>query len=339
MKVGVYYNNNDVRVEERPIPEIGDNDILLKVMASGICGSDLMEFHRIKKAPFVPGHELSGIIEEAGKDVEYYKAGDRIFVTHHVPCDNCIECNNGYGTQCEDFKKINNFEPGGFAEYIKVGGRSLKTGVIKLPHEMTYEQASFIEPVGTVVESANFPVGGTILLFGSGVAGILNMQLAKSYGTGRIIATDINLSRLEFAKELGADYVINAREYTPERLREMNRGRLADKVIICTGAKSATEQAFKSYEQGGDILFFATPKEKEEVPMDWYDHWRNGLTINFTYGATPESNLVAARLITEGSINVDDMITHRLSLEEIAEGFKIASRGEGLKVIIEPNEI
>lgn len=338
MKVGVYYNNRDVRVEERPFPEIDDNSILLKVMASGICGSDLMEFHRIKKAPCILGHEVAGIVEEAGKNVESCKPGERIFVTHHVPCDSCRLCQRGYKTQCEEFKKINNFEPGGFSEYIKVSGKSLKTGVIKLPDNMSYEQASFIEPLGTVVEIAEELKGDSVLVLGAGVAGILNIQLAKAYGAGDIIATDINKQRLEAAKKFGADYVINAQDCSPKLLRKINEGRLADKVIICTGAKSATEQAFQSYDEGGKIIFFSTPPEKEKVEIDWYEHWRKGFTIKPTYGSTPLSNLTAFWLIRKGIINVDKMITHCLPLEQIAEGFKIASEGKGLKVIIKPNE-
>ncbi len=337
MKVGVYYCNSDIRLEDRPIPQIGDNDILLKVMASGICGSDLMEFHRIKKAPFVPGHELSGIIEKIGKNVTEYKPGERIFVTHHVPCDSCRECQRGYKTQCETFKKINNFSPGGFAPFIKVSGRSLKTGTITLPEEMTYEQATFIEPLGTVVEASETLEGDTVLVFGAGVAGLLNIQLAKAYGAGKLIAIDINEKRLKAAKQFGADFVVNAKDYTPDFLKQVNNSKLADRIIICTGASSATELAFDSYEQGGKIIFFATPKENEKTEIEWYQHWRNGLTTQVTYGATPQSNYTAFSLIKNKIVNVDDMITHRLPLDRIAKGFELATKGQGLKILIKPH--
>jgi len=338
MKVGVYYSNSDIRVEDRPIPQIGDDDILLKVMASGICGSDLMEFHRIKKAPFVPGHELAGIIEKTGKNVTEYKTGERIFVTHHVPCDSCRECQRGYKTQCEDFKKINNFSPGGFAPFIKVSGRSLETGTIRLPVEMSYEQASFIEPLGTVVEISETLEGDTVLVFGAGVAGLLNIQLAKACGAGKLIAVDINEERLKAAKQFGAAFVVNAKDYTPDFLKQVNDGKLADRVIICTGASSATELAFDSYEQGGKIIFFATPQEHKETKIQWYRHWRNGLTIQVTYGATPRSNYTAFSLIKNKVVNVDDMITHRLPLARIAKGFELATKGRGLKILIMPHE-
>jgi L-iditol 2-dehydrogenase len=340
MKVGMYYRNFDVRTEEMPVPNIGPGDILLKVMASGICGSDLMEFHRIKKAPLVLGHEISGEIVDVGKDVSEYKPGERIFVSHHVPCDNCRECWRGFKTQCAEFKKVNNFEPGGFAEYIKVTGRSLRTGVLRLPTGMSYEQGTFIEPLGTVVEAGGINKGDSVLVFGCGVAGLLNIQFAKAHGAGRIIGVDINEYRLDKAKLCGADCVFDAKSYTPSLLRDVNSGRLADRVVICTGAKSATVSAFESYEQGGTILFFATPQEKEKVEIDWYAHWRNGLTTKVTYGATPESNLSAFWLINHGVVNVEEMITHTLSLEKIGEGFKLASEAKDcLKVIIKPHAV
>lgn len=337
MKVGVYYTNSDIRIEDRPLPQIGDDDILLKVMASGICGSDLMEFHRIKNAPFIPGHELSGIIEETGKNVTEYKAGDRIFVTHHVPCDSCRECQRGYGTQCVAFKKVNNFSPGGFAPFIKVSGRSLKTGTIKLPDNVSYDQASFIEPLGTVVEISEPLAGGTVLVFGAGVAGLLNAQLAKVYGAGKVIVVDINEERLKIAKKLGVDFAVNAKDYSPDFLKQVNDGKLADKVIICTGATSATELAFESYGQGGKIIFFATPVENKTIEVHWYQHWRNGLTTQMTYGAGPQANYAAFSFIKNKLVNVDDMITHRLPLEELAKGFELATKGEGLKILIKPH--
>lgn len=338
MKVGVYYSNSDIRVEDRPMPSVGDDDILLKVMVCGICGSDLMEFHRIKKAPFVPGHELSGIIEKTGKNVTEYKPGERIFVTHHVPCDSCRDCRRGHKTQCEDFKKINNFSPGGFAPFIKVSGRSLKSGIIRLPAEMSYEQASFIEPLGTVVEISETLEGDTVLVFGSGVAGLLNIQLAKVYGAGKLIAVDINEERLKAAKQFGADFVVNAKDFTVDFLKQVNDGRLADRVIICTAAASAAELAFESYGQGGKIIFFATPEENKKTEVHWYQHWRNGLRVMVTYGATPESNYAAFLHIKKGDVNVDDMITHRLPLSQIAKGFELAVRGQGLKILIKPHE-
>lgn len=360
MKVAAYYSNKDVQIKEMPIPEIGYYDLLLQVECASICGSDLMQKHREEKIEalrkqnkfLVPGHEISGRIVEIGKGVQEkytYKngdrieIGDRIFATHHVPCGKCRSCIRGYPTQCKEFKEINNFTPGGMAPYLRVGGRSVETGIIKLNDEMSYDQASFIEPLGTVVEMAialedRFRKDDTVLVLGSGVAGILNIQYARYKGAERIFATDISEFRMKKARELGADYVFNAKEYSPEKLRELNQGRLADWVIICAGNISAIEQAFHSYEQGGKIIHFAIPPKKTEHKVDWYEHCRNGYTIKPTYGASPDACHRAFELIRDGKINVDAVITHRLPLEDAAEGFRLASEAtDCLKVIIKPH--
>ena len=354
MKVAAYYSNRDVQVKEMPIPEIGNLDFLLKVRASGICGSDLMETHRRQKIEalrkegkfLVPGHELSGDVVEVGRGAREkygYRIKDRFFVTHHVNCGNCRPCRRGNPTQCKEFKDIINFEPGGMAEYVRVKGKSVETGVIKLNDEMSYDQASFIEPLGTVVEMAmatkeKFRSDDTVLVLGSGVAGILNIQYAKYKGVEKIFATDISEFRMKKAMELGADHVFHANEYSPEKLRELNNGRLADWVIICAGNISAIEQAFQSYEQGGKIIHFAIPPIEGEHRVNWYKHCRNGYTIKPTYGASPEACKQAFELIRDKKINVNAMITHNLPLEDIAEGFRLASEGkECLKVIINPN--
>ncbi len=337
MRVGMYYNNRDVRLQEMPIPETGDKDILIKVIASGICGTDIMEWYRIKKAPMVQGHEIAGEIVEVGKDITEYKVGDRVFATHHVPCGCCRDCLRGNGTSCDEFQKVNNFYPGGFAEYVRVTGKSVKKGILKLPGNVYYEQGSFIEPLGSVVEGVDLEKGGTVLVLGSGVAGLLTIKYARIFPkVERVIATDINDKRLEYAKKFGADYVINANEYSPDKLREVNDGRLADAVVVCAGAKSATEQALLSFGKGAQIIHFATPKEGEKVERDDFVNWRTGLEEKRTYGASPGSCKIALEYITYGLVKVDELITHRLSLEEIAEGFRIASQGEGLKVIIQP---
>lgn len=335
--MGMYYNNRDVRVESMPVPKIDNRDLLIKVRACAICGTDIMEWYRIKRAPMVQGHELTGDIVEIGKDVKGYDIGDRVFATHHVPCDECYDCKRGNGTLCEEFQKGNNFDPGGFSEYVRVTGRSVETGILKLPDNVSSEEGTFIEPLGSVIEGVTFQKGDTVLVLGSGIAGLLNMKFARASGAGKIIATDLSDSRLEAARRFGADHTINAKDFNSESVRQMNNGRLADVVIISAASKSATEQALQSFDKGGRVIHFATPQEGERTERDDYANWRTGLVETRTYGATPESCREALKLVASGTITVDDMITHRLSLEEIGEGFRVASSGEGLKVIIEPN--
>lgn len=339
MRVAMYYNNKDVRVEEMPTPEIGSGEILVKVMASGICGSDVMEWYRIKKAPRVLGHEITGEIVETGEDVKSYKKGDRVFVSHHVPCNTCRYCLSGYYTACDTLHKTN-YDPGGFAEYLRIPEINVDRGVYLLPENMSFEEGTFIEPLGCVLRGqrlANIKPGQSILVIGSGISGLLNINLACALGAGRIIATDINKYRLDAALRFGADAVIHASENVSKRVRELNEKRLADCVIICTGAMPAINQALQSVDRGGTILFFAVPEPGINVSIPITDFWRNEIKIMTSYGASPADLAIALELIYSQRVHVKEMITHRLSLSEAGLGFKLVSEAkESIKVIIEP---
>ncbi|MCP8305769.1 MAG: alcohol dehydrogenase catalytic domain-containing protein [archaeon] len=339
MRVAVYYNNNDVRLEEMPRPKIGPGELLVKVMASGICGSDVLEWYRIPKAPRVLGHEATGEIVEVKDEFRRYKVGDRVFVSHHVPCNKCRYCLNGHHTACETLHKTN-YDPGGFAEYIRVPRINVEHGVYLLPDDLPFEDGTFIEPLGCVVRGqrlARVQKGESVLILGSGVSGLLHIQLARFLGTERIIATDINEYRLKAAKKFGADAVLHAEEDLPKRLRQLNEGRLVDRVVVCTGAISASKQALQCVDRGGTILFFAVPDPSFHVPIPVTDFWRNEITITTSYGAAPKDLEESEKLIRERHVDVHDTITHRLGLGEIGLGFKlVAEAGESLKVIIEP---
>jgi len=339
MRVAMYYNNRDVRLEEVPRPKIGPGEFLMKVMASGICGSDVLEWYRVKTAPRVLGHEATGEIVEVGKGVERYKVGDRVFVSHHVPCGTCRYCKRGHETACETLHTTN-YDPGGFAEYIRVPKINAERGVYLLPKNISFEEGTFIEPLGCVVRGqrlARVGAGDTVLVIGSGVSGLLHVQLARLKGAERVIATDISEYRLKAAKKFGADAVINARDDVPKKLRQLNDGRLADRVIVCTGAPAASEQALQCVDRGGTILFFAVPRLGTDIKIPFTELWRNEVSMMTSYGAAPNDLEEALKLLTEQQINVRDMITHRLGLTEAGLGFKlVAEAKDSLKVIIEP---
>ena len=340
MKVGMYYNNRDVRVEEMPVPEVGEKDILIRVRASGICGSDVMEWYRIKRAPLVLGHEVTGDVVKVGSGVTKFAPGDRVFTIHHVPCDACEECLKGHHTACRDLQGINYFAPGGFSEFLRVSGKSVDTGTLKLPPEVSYEEGTFIEPLGTVLRglrTADVKPGESVLILGSGLSGLLYIKAARALGAGNIIAADIQDNRLEAAARFGATHTINAAGDVPVLVKNVNGGRLADKVIICTGALPAISQALDSVERGGTVLFFAVPKPGETVPVDFNPYWRNDISFKTSYGSAPLDHYQALELIRRGNIDVKEMITTRLALNDIAKGFAMAAEGRDcLKVIIEP---
>ena len=339
MKVAMYYNNNDVRIEEMPIPTINENELLVKVKASGICGSDVMEWYRIKKAPKVLGHEIAGDIVEVGKKVKKYKVGDRVFVSHHVPCDSCHFCLDDKQTLCHTLHTTN-FYPGGFAEYLRVPEINIKNGVFVLPKEMSYDEGVFIEPLACVVRglrTACMKKGLNVLVIGSGISGLIQIKLARAWGANRIIATDIDEYRLKSAKKFGADFVINAKENVTEQVKKYNDGKLADLVIISTGASSAIKQGLQSVETGGTILFFAPAEPGVEIPFPLFDLWNKQVKMVSTYAGGPKDITEAINLIKTKKVVVTDMITHKLPLSETAKGFKLVAQAkDSIKVIIEP---
>ncbi len=326
MRVAVYYNNKDVRLKEISKPKIGPNEILVKVLASGICGTDVIEWYRIKKAPRILGHEITGEIVESKS--EKYKVGQRVFVSHHVPCNRCKYCLAGNHTACETLHK-GNYDPGGYSEFIRVPGINVDNGTYILPQNISYEEGTMIEPLACVVRGQrviNVEKGQVVLVLGSGVSGLLNIQLAKLKGA-RVVATDINKYRLKKAKEFGADQAIDANQSLDIK---------ADRIIVCTGAFGAVGQAFKCIDKKGIILFFAIPDKNIEIPT--VDFWRNEITITSSYGAAPSDLEESLELIENRKIDAGGMITHTLPLEKIQEAFKMVCEAkESLKIVLTPH--
>jgi len=337
MRAAVYYNNKDIRIEEIARPEIGSNEILVKVIASGICGSDVMEWYRVKKAPRVLGHEIAGEIAEVGENIRNYKVGDRVFVSHHVSCNECRYCRAGYHTVCDTLRSTN-FEPGGFAEYIRVPEINVRFGTFFLPDAVSFDEGTFVEPLGCVIRGQRFAgvkKGDVVLVIGSGISGLLHIQLARVKGAKKVIATDINEYRLKAAKRFGAAIAINAKEDVVAIVKEANRGRLADVVIVCTAALPAFEQAFYSVDRGGTLLLFAPTAPEVRVPLPLFDVYFMGVKIVFSYAAVTEDIKEAITLLENKKIDVLNMITHRFGLKDTQKGFELVARAdESIKVLI-----
>jgi len=342
MLVAVYYNNRDIRIQEIAKPEIASDEILVKVMACGLCGSDVVEWYRVPKAPRVLGHEATGIIEEAGEKVTRYDVGDRVFVSHHVPCNKCRYCLKGNHTACETLHTTN-YYPGGFAQYIRVAKINVEYGVYKLPSNMSYDEGTFIEPLACAIRGqrlAGIQKEDTLLIVGSGISGTLHIQLAKLKGVKKIVAADINSYRLELAEKFGAHHTINVKEKLPKKLKEINEGKPADQVMICTGAPEAALTSLECVDKGGTILFFAVPDPTVKIPVPITQFWRTEITMKTSYGAAPHDLEESLEILAQKKISVIDMITHKLDIRQTAEGFRlVADAGESLKVIIEPNRV
>jgi L-iditol 2-dehydrogenase len=325
MLVAKYYNNNDIRLEEIPTPQIGPGEILVKVRASGICGTDVMEWYRIQKAPRILGHEIAGDIVASKSDK--YHVGQRVFVSHHVPCNDCKYCRDENQTACDTLHQ-GNYDPGGYSEFVRVPGINVDYGVYVLPDQVSYAEGTMIEPLACGVRGLgliDIRANHTVLILGCGISGILNIQLAKLTGA-RVVATDINEYRLQKAREFGADEVRPAAQDINIR---------AERVIVCTGAYAAVEQAFRCIDKKGIILLFAIPNRDIAIPIP--NFWRNELTVTSSYGAAPADLAAALALIAHKTINVKDTITQILPLTQIQAAFKIVAEAqESLKVVLEP---
>jgi len=341
MRAAVYYNNKDVRVEEMPIPRTGDDELLVRVESSGICGSDVMEWYRLKKAPLVLGHEIAGTVTRVGKRVKRFKEGDRVTVAHHVPCNTCRYCLAGQYSLCDTLRSTN-FDPGGFCEYVRVPSINVDRGTFIIPDEISFDEGTFIEPLACVLRglrTARFKPGSSVLVLGSGISGLLFIKALGALGAGRIVATDIDDHRLSAAKHSGADAAIKAKDATPQKLASLNDGRLFDLVVTSAGAANVVEQAFRSADRGGTVLLFAPHEPGTTVPLPLSEIWRDQITIVATYAGPPVDTEQAIELLREHRIEVNDMITHRLPLAETPRGFRLVTEGKkSIKVIIKPQE-
>ena len=339
MKVGMYYSNTDVRMEDQPTPQIREKELLLKTMASGICGSDILEWYRIKTAPKVLGHEVAGEVVDVGSGVTQFQKGDRVFTTHHVSCMECHYCRNNHHTSCETLHTTT-FYPGGFSQYIRIPAINVKHGTLKLPDSLTYEEATFIEPLGCVVRAQRLmgiKKGDTVLVLGCGPSGMLHIKLAFSKGA-RVCATNRGAFRRGLAEQLGA-HVIDGNDDVPARVQEL-LGKKADQVIDCAGSETTGQQALDSTDRGGKIMFFAVPSPEHQLPVPLNEFWRNEMSIMTSYAASFDDLKESLRLLESGTIQVKDLISHRLPLEKIGEGFRLTAEGKDcLKVIIAPHSI
>lgn len=337
----MYYSNSDVRLEEMDVPQIGPGELLMKVVASGICGSDVMEWYRRDKVPLVLGHEVAGEVVETGEGVERFRPGDRVAATHHVPCNTCHYCLSGHHTVCETLLRGTHFHPGGFAEYIRVPAINVDRGVFHIPKGVTYEAASFMEPLACVLrgqKNAGLRPGASVLVLGSGISGLLHVGLARALGAGLVLAADTIPFRLEKAKQMGAHLVLRADDKIITSLLDVNGGRLADLVIICFDG--FIPLALKAVEKGGTVLFFAGAAEGATIPAPINDiFWRTEVTLTSSYAGAPSDCLTALKLINAGAVPVLESVTHRLPMAEAPKGFQTVSaptEHDCIKVIVEP---
>jgi L-iditol 2-dehydrogenase len=309
--------------------------MVVKIHACGICGSDIVEWYRLPRAPLVQGHEIGAEVAAVGSAVERFRPGDRVFIPPKIPCGSCVYWVNGHFPQCTEVKER---LPGAFAEYLLVPGIFVEKGIYSLPDKISYEQSTFIEPLACAARAerlARVKKGHTVLVVGCGMSGLLHVKLAAAKGC-KVVAVDVNPMKLEFARKAGAAVVINGADDVAGRLIAGN-GRKADIVLLCSSARQAVNEAWRCVDKGGTVVLFAVPGPEEEVVIPVNDFWMKEIAILTSYYCGPPDIIEAMALIESGAVTVEDLITHRLPLEDIVEGFRLVSDGrESIKVIIKP---
>ena len=338
MKVAMYYSQNDIRVDDMPIPKISQDEVLVEMRACGICGSDLMDWYLKNRAPLVLGHEPSGIIAEKGRDVKGFDVGDRVFVHHHVACLKCHYCLHGDYTLCEQFHKTN-IIPGGFAEYFKVPAPNLQIDTLKIPETMSFEEATFIEPVGCclrALKKCNIQAGDSLAIIGVGAIGIIHVALAKTFGAEKTFVSDPIDYRLNVAKQFGADVAINpVKEDLTAIVKAETDGRGVDIAVVTAPNLEAYKAGLSVCRKGGKLCVFAPIEPSKYLQISPKELFFSEIQIIPSYSTSHLETRTALKIIKSGRINVKKLITHRFRLVDAAKAFKTASESkESLKVIV-----
>ncbi len=339
MKAAVCYSSKKFLIDEVPKPKIDKDEILVKVIACGICGSDIKKiFDDNVKKPIVLGHEIAGDVVKIGSGVKDFKVGDRVVVTHHVPCFNCQYCKHKNYSMCKQFKSTNIY-PGGFSQYIRVPKENVLAGTLKIDKNISYEEVSFSEPLACCLYSLgkiNLLQKDSVVIVGLGTMGLLFNQLIRNK-KAIPIGIEIDTNRVDFAKNSGFDLVFNpTKENVTEKIMDITKRVGADIVILTVVNKEILNQCINYIRDGGGIIIFAGTDNKEGVEININTLYRREISIIGSYSSSPKHLSQALELISDKDINVKNLITHRLPLEEFGEAVELIINRKAYKVIIKP---
>jgi L-iditol 2-dehydrogenase len=346
MSAAVYRGVNDVRLEEVSVPEIGPGEILVRVHTCGICGTDLKKIATgSHSAPRIFGHETAGVVAKIGTGVGKFSVGERVVVFHHIPCRECFYCQHKTFAQCAMYKKVGctaGFEPsgGGFAEYVRVMDWIVEKGTVRIPDGVSFEQASFVEPVNTCIkgiETLGIRAGETVLVIGQGPIGLILANLAKRAG-GRVITSDMYPARLTIAQGFGLNLTIDASKADAGQVvRGMTEGRGADAVILAVGGNSLIRSAMDATRPGGRVLLFAQTV-RGEATIDPAAVCVDEKALLGSYSASVELQEESVRFVMNREMDLERLISHRFPLDSSAEALNMAAhpQPDSLKIVIQP---
>ncbi|HEY6539631.1 MAG TPA: alcohol dehydrogenase catalytic domain-containing protein [Ktedonobacteraceae bacterium] len=333
-----YHSNEDVRVVEMAVPQIGPGELLVQMQACGLCASDVMEWYMRPRAPLFPGHEPVGIVVEVGEGAQQFSVGQRIFMHHHVPCMVCHYCQRGSFSQCATFR-ASRLYPGGLAEYIRVPALNVQLDVLPLPDALSFEAATLIEPLACCVRGINraaMQPGDSVLILGAGSNGQMLVQLARQRGALRVIVVDPVAYRCQRALENGADYALDPGiGELGEQVAAVNDGRKPDSVIVTPSTISAMQQGLELVGPGGTVLLFAPPPPEDVLPVIANTLFFQEISLHTSYSAGPRETRQALELLGSGRIHAESIITHRFALRNVAQAFRLVAKpGDALKAVI-----
>ena len=333
MRVAVYHGAGRLSLEERPDPVAGPGELVVRVRACGLCGSDLMGWYQDPRAPVVLGHEPAGEVVQAGPGAPL-AVGERVFVHHHVPCMTCTLCRAGRHTLCETFRRTR-IDPGGLAELVRVPAENARLDVLVLPATVSDADATLIEPLGCVLHGqrmAGVGPGSRVAVVGAGAMGLLEIAAARAAGARAVVAVEPRADRRELARRAGARALADA---DPAAVAEALGGP-ADQVFVCTASPEAIAGALHLAGPAGVVQLFAPPRPGTPVPLDLGAVFFREVTIQSTYSAGPLDTRDALALLAAGAVPTADLISHRLPLDDVAEAFRLARSGEATKVVVLP---
>ena len=348
MNASVYRGAGEVRLESVDIPEIGPGEILIKVEACGICHTDLKKIeHDLLPPPRIYGHETAGIVEAVGAGVTKFATGDRVCVFHHIPCRECFYCRHRDYAQCETYKKVGvtaGFEPagGGFSQYVRVMDWIVENGVEHIPDGVSFERATFVEPVNTCLkglEKCAIEPDETALVMGQGPIGMLFTMLLARNGVERLYVTDRLANRLETARRFGAAEAWDPTQTDIEaELLARTEGRGADVVLVAASAPGIVEQAVSVSRSGARVLLFAQTSPKEEFKLDGESVCKRERMVFGSYSASVDLQRESAQIVWDETFPVEDLISHQLPLADLDRGIELARRPHdgSLKVVVHP---
>jgi L-iditol 2-dehydrogenase len=347
MKAAVYIGESQVLVQGIPVPEIGPGELLIRVESCGICHTDLKKIdYNLLPGPRIYGHETAGIVAAVGEGVTKYEPGDRVIVFHHIPCKNCFYCRKKLYAQCPVYKRVGvtaGYEPagGGFSQYVRVFDWIVRSGVEKIPDGVSFDRASFVEPVNTcvkAVDQADVEPGEVAVVLGQGPIGLIFTRLLSRRGV-RVLATDTLQNRLRLARRFGASEAWNPQEVDiATEVAGQTEGRGADLVFVAVSAPGIVEQAIRCSRPGSRILLFAQTSAKERVDISGADICVGERMVFGCYSASVDLQRESAELVFNDEIPVEELISHRVALNQISSGFELAKHPDedSLKIIVQP---